>query len=89
MASAFLLFSPGPGSRSEPSGHSVVLQPEQTEMIILILLFSGPPGSHLAPCLQGASGIQNRSLDLRGFLTSQHQLLIPLPRAGQEAPKVS
>ena len=50
-----------------------VFHTEQTEMNILILLVSGPPGPYLASCPQGASGIQNRS----SWLQKLHHLPAP------------
>lgn len=46
VSSTFLHISPGPGGCSVLIGPSVVLQTEQTEMGILVSLFSGPPCPH-------------------------------------------
>ena len=45
------------------------------------------PTRHRVPRVHQESRIAAH--DHRGFITSQHQLLSPLPRAGQEAPEVS
>lgn len=75
VSSTFLHISAGPERCSVSSGYFVILYTEQTEMTILVLLFSGPPGPSQASCLQRASATEHPSLRPQGLY------LFPAPAA--------